>query len=275
MRCLLTFALLASACLAADTPKPAWNELKYRTIGPFRGGRVTAVAGVPAASATSITSALPAAASGRPRTAATPGCRSRTNSSRPAASAPSASLPRTRTCSTSAWAKSPIRGNVSHGDGMYKSVDGGKTWKHVGPQRLAPHCARARPSQEPRRRLGGRRSATSSAPTKSAASSRPPTAARPGSACSTSHRKPAPSILSSIPRTRKCLYAGFWEVRRSPWSLESGGPGERHLEVDRRRRHLDRPDQEHRTAQDDSRQDRHHRLAGQSGARLGHRRSRG
>src|ERR1043166_7033590 len=28
--------------------------------------------------------------------------------------------------------ESPIRGNVSHGDGVYKSTDGGKTWKHIG-----------------------------------------------------------------------------------------------------------------------------------------------
>src|SRR5205823_3769347 len=25
-----------------------------------------------------------------------------------------------------------IRGNVSHGDGMYKSLDAGKTWQHCG-----------------------------------------------------------------------------------------------------------------------------------------------
>src|SRR5207244_6307923 len=28
--------------------------------------------------------------------------------------------------------ESPIRGNVSHGDGVYKSTDAGKTWRHVG-----------------------------------------------------------------------------------------------------------------------------------------------
>ncbi len=25
-----------------------------------------------------------------------------------------------------------IRGNISHGDGVYKSLDGGKNWKNVG-----------------------------------------------------------------------------------------------------------------------------------------------
>jgi hypothetical protein len=25
-----------------------------------------------------------------------------------------------------------IRGNVSHGDGVYRSLDGGETWQHMG-----------------------------------------------------------------------------------------------------------------------------------------------
>src|SRR5258706_3486200 len=33
-------------CVAADAPDP-YKELKFRQIGPYRGGRVVAVAGVP------------------------------------------------------------------------------------------------------------------------------------------------------------------------------------------------------------------------------------
>ena len=33
--------------------------------------------------------------------------------------------------------EAPIRGNVSHGDGVYKSTDAGQTWKNVGPARHA------------------------------------------------------------------------------------------------------------------------------------------
>ncbi len=33
---------------------------------------------------------------------------------------------------TSEWAKPCLRSNISHGDGVYKSTDAGKTWKNVG-----------------------------------------------------------------------------------------------------------------------------------------------
>ena len=46
-----------------------------------------------------------------------------------------------------------VRGNVSHGDGVYKSVDAGKTWKHVGLQDTRSHRHGSCPSEESRHRL--------------------------------------------------------------------------------------------------------------------------
>ncbi len=39
--------LIAAASAAADFSDDLFNSLSYRLIGPFRGGRVTAVTGVP------------------------------------------------------------------------------------------------------------------------------------------------------------------------------------------------------------------------------------
>ena len=41
-----------------------------------------------------------------------------------------------------------IRGNVSHGDGVYRSTDAGRTWTHVGPAR---HASRSAASASTRR----------------------------------------------------------------------------------------------------------------------------
>ncbi len=54
IRQFLTSLLLAlsAAALAQPVPQTLLNGLKWRLIGPFRGGRAVAVAGVPGDSAT-------------------------------------------------------------------------------------------------------------------------------------------------------------------------------------------------------------------------------
>src|SRR5208337_3216473 len=51
-RSLLWFFLLAAPALAQSVQPELFNGLKWRLIGPFRGGRVVAVAGVPGDSTT-------------------------------------------------------------------------------------------------------------------------------------------------------------------------------------------------------------------------------
>ena len=75
------------------------------------------------------------------------------------------------------------RGNVTNGDGVYKSTDAGKTWTHVGLREGRSHRPHPHPSAESRTSRSSPRSATSSGPTRSAASIARRTAARPGSRC--------------------------------------------------------------------------------------------
>ena len=77
--------------------------------------------------------------------------------------------------------ESCIRGNIMPGDGVYKSTDAGKTWTHVGFARLAERSRRSASTRPIPTSCTSRRSASTARRTTSAASSRAPTAARPGS----------------------------------------------------------------------------------------------
>ena len=75
------------------------------------------------------------------------------------------------------------RGNISVGDGMYRSTDAGKTWEHVG-LRHAGQIGAIVSIRTIRTSPMPRRSATSSGRTRTAASSARGTVARPGTRCS-------------------------------------------------------------------------------------------
>jgi photosystem II stability/assembly factor-like uncharacterized protein len=111
----------------------AFNSLEWRLVGPFRGGRVPAVAGHPTEPATFY---FGACAGGVWKT--TDGgiywenvSDGYFNTSAIGAIAIAESDPNVIYAGTG---ETSIRGNVSFGDGVYKSTDGGKSWSHAGLQ---------------------------------------------------------------------------------------------------------------------------------------------
>jgi photosystem II stability/assembly factor-like uncharacterized protein len=126
----LAAALIAAPLAAQTVPPSLFSDLDYRLIGPFRGGRAVAVSGIPGDGTTFYFGAVDG------------GIWKTTNAGttwkpifdgQPVASigalAVSPSNPKVIYAGTG---ESDIRSDLASGNGVYKSSDGGETWKHLG-----------------------------------------------------------------------------------------------------------------------------------------------
>src|SRR5580704_10098262 len=124
---MLTFLFLSITAVAQPVPLELVNGLKWRLIGPFRGGRAVAVAGVPGDSTTfyfgSVNGGIwKTTDAGVVWTPIFDG--QRVASIGALAVAPSD--PNTIYAGTG---ESDIRSSLSFGNGVYKSADAGRTWQ--------------------------------------------------------------------------------------------------------------------------------------------------
>jgi len=208
-----------------DDAKPeekAFKGMKYRLIGPFRGGRSLTAVGIP----------------GDPTTYYFGATGGGVWKSTDAAMTWSPVFDKEGTSAIGSVAvansnhnvvyvgtgEACIRGNISHGDGVYKTLDGGKTWKNVG---LRDSRAVGKIIVNP----------TNPDIVFVAALGHPfgPNAER-GIFRTTDGGKTWEKVLykddntggidvAFDPHNPNILFGALWQARRTSWSMVSGGPG--------------------------------------------------
>ncbi len=118
-----------------------------------------------------------------------------------------------------------VRGvTTSHGDGVYRSTDAGKTWTHVGLERTrAISRIRIHPKNPDLVYVAAQGAPYGANPERGIYRS------QDGGATweQVLHvdENSGASDLSMDPTNPRVLYAAFWEHRRYPWMVQSGGPG--------------------------------------------------
>jgi photosystem II stability/assembly factor-like uncharacterized protein len=124
------FLLLTVAAVAQPVAPELMNGLKWRLIGPFRGGRVVAVAGVPGDSTTFYFGAVNG---GIWKTTDAGVVWAPIFDGQPVASIGALAVaPSDPKIIYAGTGETDIRSDLSSGNGVYKSTDGGATWSHIG-----------------------------------------------------------------------------------------------------------------------------------------------
>lgn len=211
---------------AAQPPKEAdlVKALQWRGIGPYRGGRSAAVAGVPSqpfvyyfgATGGGVWKTTDGGINWEP---ISDGSVFGTGSV--GAIAVADSDPNTIYVG---MGESPIRGNVSHGDGMYKSNDAGRTWKRIGLDDTRQISrVRIHPKNPDLVYVAALGHVWGSNDQRGVFRSKD--GGKTWEKILFRSNKAGAIDLIMDPNNPNTLYAGFWEVYRKPWTLESGGPG--------------------------------------------------
>jgi photosystem II stability/assembly factor-like uncharacterized protein len=216
-------AFLFSTALPAQTlNEDSLKGMKWRLVGPFRGGRVLAVSGVPNDANTYYFGAV---AGGVWKTTNGGITWTPLFDKEPVSSIGAIAVaPSDPNVIYVGTGEACIRGNISFGDGMYKSVDAGKTWSHIG---LDDSRHIARIAVDPRNPDVVFVAALGHAwgPNSERGLYRSTDGGKTWQKVIFVDDKTGAVDISFDPSNSHILYASMWQAMRTPWHLDSGGPG--------------------------------------------------
>jgi len=207
-----------------EEPKGPWHGLTWRLIGPFRGGRVLAVSGVVGdehtyyfgATGGGVWKTTDGGLNWRPLT-------DKVKDMSPSIGAV-AVAPSDPNVIYAGTGEACIRGDIINGNGIYKSTDAGKTWTYSGLRetstvgRIAVHPKNpdiayvaalghvfgANPERGIYRTTDGGKNWTK---------------------VLYKDEQSGGIDLSLDPTNPNVIFASLWQAKRTPWGMDSGGPG--------------------------------------------------
>jgi len=201
---------------------PLFRGMKYRSIGPFRGGRSLTAAGIPSDPTTYYFGAT-----GGGIWKSTDGANTwspifdKDGSPSIGSIAVAVSDPNIVYVGTG---EACIRGNIGQGDGVWESLDAGKSWKNIG---LKDSRAIGKVIVNPRNpdivfvaALGH-----PFGPNTERGVFRTTDGGKTWDKVLYKNENTGAIDLAFDPQNSNILFASLWEARRTPWSLSSGGPG--------------------------------------------------
>ncbi len=225
IKVVLTFfsLFISFASVNAQTKSDPLKLFQYRQIGPFRGGRVGAVAGV-----ASQPNVYYFGATGGGVWKTTDGGKNWSPVSDDVFKTGSVGAIDVSQSDPNVvyvgMGEETLRGNVSHGDGVYKTVDGGKTWKFIG---LGDTRQIGRIRIHPKNpdiayvaAIGHLWSGNDERGV-----FRTTDGGKTWKKILFRDKDTGANEIILDPSNPDVIYATFWQMRRTPWGFDSGGPG--------------------------------------------------
>jgi photosystem II stability/assembly factor-like uncharacterized protein len=221
---ILPLVILLCACAVHAQVNPdQFKALKWRGIGPYRGGRSTAVAG----DANNRLVFYMGATGGGVWKTTDGGISWRSVSDGIFKTGSVGAIAVSMSDSNTIYVgmgEACLRANISHGDGVYKSIDGGKTWNNVG---LRDTSQIGKLRIDPRNPDVAYVAAVGHpyGPNEERGVFRTRDGGRSWQKVLYVNDKTGAVDIAMDPRDPLTLYATTWQVLRTPWDITSIGPG--------------------------------------------------